>query len=73
MPTRHSSSWKAKDLSLVLVSLLVLFVCLYYPYQLATAPELGFTLSNTDWKVVSAYPCPEPCLRLGDQVLSIEG
>ncbi|HEY9420745.1 MAG TPA: PAS domain S-box protein, partial [Thermoanaerobaculia bacterium] len=58
------------------MSLLVLFVCLYYPYQLATAPELGFTLSNTDWKVVSAYPCPGPaetCLQLGDEVLSIEG
>lgn len=75
MAIRHSSSWKAKDLSLVLVSLLVLFVCLYYPFALVTSPEMGFVMSSTDWKVVSAYPCErsEACLQAGDQVLSIEG
>ncbi|HEX6903144.1 MAG TPA: ATP-binding protein [Thermoanaerobaculia bacterium] len=76
MATRHfSSSWTAKDLSLVLVSLLVLFVCLFYTYSLAFAPDLGYTPSSTDWKVVSAYPCEgsDPCLKVGDQVLSIEG
>jgi len=37
---------------------------------------MGFTLGGTDWKVVSAYPCNDPqgrCLKVGDQVLSIEG
>ena len=65
METRHSSSWKTLDLFLVLVSLLVLLPCLYYSY-VASFPELGFTLSSTDWKVVSAYPCaglPRPASR----------
>jgi PAS domain S-box-containing protein len=70
-----SSSWKAKDLLLGLVSLLVLLPCLYYPYAAARI-ELGFTMSGNDWKVVSAYPCAGPpgtCLEVGDQVLSIAG
>jgi two-component system cell cycle sensor histidine kinase/response regulator CckA len=75
METRHSPSWKALDLFLVLTSLLVLLPCLYYSYR-ASFPELGFTLSSTDWKVVSAYPCegpPQTCLEKGDQVLAIKG
>jgi two-component system cell cycle sensor histidine kinase/response regulator CckA len=76
MDARHpSSSWKTSDLFLGLVSLLVLLPCLYYPYA-AASPELGFTLSGTDWKVVSAYPCiwsPEKCLEVGDKVISIGG
>ncbi len=77
MDTRHSSSssWKALDLLLVLVSLLVLLPCVYYSY-VAAFPDLGFTLSSTDWKVVSAYPCVGPpggCLTVGDQVISIRG
>ncbi len=75
MDTRNASSWKSADLFLVLVSLLVLFPCLYYPYA-ALSPDLGFTASPADWKVVSAEPCnhrPENCLEVGDQVLTIEG
>lgn len=76
MATRHSSSWKAKDLSLVLVCLGVLFACLYYPYAMVTEPEIGFILSNTDWKVLTAYECPGPadtCLEVGDEVTVLEG
>src|SRR6188472_4395382 len=58
MDTRHASSWKTVDLFLVLASLFVLFPCLYYPYA-AQAPELGFTLSPSDWKVVSSPPCKQ--------------
>jgi two-component system cell cycle sensor histidine kinase/response regulator CckA len=74
MDTRHSSSWKTVDLFLVLASLFVLFPCLYYPYA-AQSPELGFTLSPSDWKVVSSSPCqhpPDTCLQVGDQILEIE-
>ena len=75
MEPRRASSWKGRDFFLVFVSLLVLFPCLYYSYA-ASTPELGFTLSSTDWQVVSAYPCPsspEKCLKVGDRVISIEG
>jgi two-component system, cell cycle sensor histidine kinase and response regulator CckA len=74
MDTRHASSWKTVDLFLVLASLFVLFPCLYYPYA-AQSPELGFILSPSDWKVVSAQPClhsPDSCLEVGDQILAIE-
>jgi two-component system cell cycle sensor histidine kinase/response regulator CckA len=74
MDTRHASSWKTVDLFLVLASLFVLFPCLYYPYA-ATSPNLGFTISPSDWKVVSSQPCihaPETCLLVGDQILAIE-
>ena len=63
------------DLFLVLVSLLVLVPCLYYSYA-ASVPDLGFTLSSTDWQVVSAPPCarsPETCLKVDDRLISIEG
>ena len=76
MDTRHASGWKTQDLFLVLVSLFVLLPCLYYPYRSASSPEIGFTLSSTDWKVVTAYPCknaPDSCLQVGDQVLSVQG
>jgi two-component system cell cycle sensor histidine kinase/response regulator CckA len=76
METRRSSPWKAADLFLVLVSLLVLLPCLYYPYR-SSSPDLGFTLSSTDWKVVyAAQPCGRPentCLKVGDQILTIQG
>ena len=74
MDTRHASSWKTVDLFLVLASLFVLFPCLYYPYA-ATSPNLGFTISPSDWKVVSSQPCihsPDTCLLVGDQILAIE-
>ncbi|HEY0515093.1 MAG TPA: ATP-binding protein [Thermoanaerobaculia bacterium] len=77
MNARQSSSVrKTSDLLLVLVSLLVLLPCLYFPYRGATSREVGFTLSNADWKVVSAYPCegpPDTCLEVGDRVLRIGG
>jgi two-component system cell cycle sensor histidine kinase/response regulator CckA len=75
MDTRHASAWKKVDLFLVLVSLCVLLPCLYYPY-VASSPELGFTLSPTDWKVVDAGPCSHAsatCLVVGDKVLAVEG
>jgi PAS domain S-box-containing protein len=76
MNTRHSSSaWKMADLLLVVVSLLVLVPCVYYPYRYASSPDVGFTLTY-DWRVVSAYPCkgsPETCLQVGDRVISIAG
>ncbi len=74
MDTRHASTWKKVDLLLVLVSLFVLLPCLYYPYA-ASSPDFGFSLSSTDWKVVS-ISCghgPENCFQVGDQVLSIAG
>lgn len=75
MGTRHFAFRKAADLFLVLVCLLVLLPCLYYPYA-GSHPEYGFSLSLTDWKVLSTPPClsaPDSCLRAGDQVISIEG
>ncbi|MFL6259589.1 MAG: ATP-binding protein [Thermoanaerobaculia bacterium] len=63
------------DLFLVLASLLVLLPCLYYPYA-SLSPDLGFIASPADWKVVSAELCnhrPESCVKVGDQILSIEG
>jgi two-component system cell cycle sensor histidine kinase/response regulator CckA len=74
MANRFSSLRKAPDLFLILVCLLFLFPCLYYPYANAS-PELGFALSNPDWKVVTTNPCkhpPEHCLQAGDQVLRID-
>jgi PAS domain S-box-containing protein len=75
MEARHPSSWKSVDLFLVLVSLLVLLPCLYYPYA-SLSPDLGFVASPADWKVVSADSCnhrPENCVKVGDQILSIAG
>jgi two-component system cell cycle sensor histidine kinase/response regulator CckA len=75
MEIRRSSPWKAADLFLVLVSLLVLLPCLYYPYR-SSSPDLGFTLSSTDWKVVYAEPCGRPentCLKVSDQILTVQG
>ncbi len=74
MDTRHRASWKAADFSLILASFLVLVTSLYYPYAVSS-PDLGFTLSTANWSVISAYPCPPeiPCLKVGDQVLRVEG
>jgi PAS domain S-box-containing protein len=73
METRHASSWKIVDLFLVLVSLCILFPCLYYPYA-ALYPDLGFVASPADWRVVHAEKCTrsrETCLETGDQILAI--
>jgi PAS domain S-box-containing protein len=66
---------KTEDLFLVLVCLLVLLPCLYYPYA-SVYPDFGFTLSQTDWQVASAPACegdPDSCLRVGDRLIAIEG
>ncbi len=76
MGARHFSFQKKTDLFLVLVCLLVLLPCIYHPYA-GVHPDFGFTLSLTDWRVLtSSSTCPEPaetCLKSGDQVVSIEG
>ncbi|HEX4960114.1 MAG TPA: ATP-binding protein [Thermoanaerobaculia bacterium] len=74
MDTRNSASWKATDFFLILACLLILVPCLYYPYAFSS-PDLGFTLSSANWKVISAYPCAPnaPCLKVGDQVLRVKG
>src|SRR5712691_1390865 len=60
------------DLFWGVVSLLVLVVCLYYPYVAVSPQELRFSL-NSNWEVFSAEPCPAgaDCLRVGDRVLAL--
>ena len=74
MNARHPAAWKATDLFLVLVCIVILVPCVYYPYSFAV-PDWGFTLGTSDWTVISAAPCPPQasCLKPGDQVLRIEG
>jgi PAS domain S-box-containing protein len=64
-------SLKKSDLPWVVLSLLVLAPCLYYPYVNVTKMT-DFSLQN-DWSVLSALPCAEParCLKPDDQVLAI--
>ncbi|MES1244928.1 MAG: ATP-binding protein [Acidobacteriota bacterium] len=65
-------SLKKNDLPWVVLSLLILVPCVYYPYiNVTRAPNFS---PNTDWKIITALPCKDahaPCLRRGDQVLSI--
>lgn len=63
---------KKSDLPWVVLSLLLLVPCLYYPYVNVTKMT-DFTL-NTDWKVLSALPCDESesCLQVDDLVLAID-
>lgn len=75
MASRRFSLRRTADLFWVLVCLLVLLPCLYYPYA-GTHPDLNFTLSGIDWRVVTAGPCrgaPAECLQQGDLVVTIEG
>ncbi len=75
MGAQHFSFRKTADLFLVLVCLLVLLPCLYYPYA-GVRPDFGFTLSQADWMIVTARPCqgpPDTCLEVGDRLLSVEG
>ncbi|HEV8582593.1 MAG TPA: ATP-binding protein [Thermoanaerobaculia bacterium] len=75
MGARQVSLRTTADFFLVLVCLLVLLPCLYYPYK-GIHPDLGFTLSLTDWKVATAPPCegdPDACLKVGDHLISVEG
>jgi PAS domain S-box-containing protein len=62
---------KKSDLPWVVLSLLILVPCLYYPYVNVTK-MIDFTL-NAEWKVLSALPCsdPEHCLEVDDQLLSV--
>ena len=72
---RHFSIQRTADLVLVFVCLLVLLPCLYYPYA-GVHPDFGFTLTQADWRIVTARPCegpPDSCLRIGDQLLSVAG
>jgi two-component system, cell cycle sensor histidine kinase and response regulator CckA len=75
MAARRFLFRRTADLFLVLVCLLVLLPCLYYPYT-GVSPDFGFSLSLSDWKVVTSDPCagpPDTCLEVGDQLVSIEG
>jgi two-component system, cell cycle sensor histidine kinase and response regulator CckA len=75
MAAHHPFAWKKADLFWVVVSLLVLPICLYYPYL--TTKKLPFVLHPSTWKVVSTgeVPCVDPglCLHTGDQILSVGG
>lgn len=59
------------DAAWLVVSLLLLLPCLFYPYR-SLVPQLGFLLA-ADWTVRSADPCAsgEDCLEVGDRVLAI--
>ncbi|HSS49167.1 MAG TPA: ATP-binding protein [Thermoanaerobaculia bacterium] len=73
MTERLTLPRKTLDLFLVFLCLVFLFPCLYFPYA-ASRPELGFDLTDSDWKVVLVKPCqypPEQCVRPGDQILRI--
>ena len=53
------------------VSVLVLFACLYYPYQ-AAYRGFDFIFTAFAGRIVVSPPCPEgkDCLRPGDQLLA---
>jgi PAS domain S-box-containing protein len=63
-------SLKKADLPWVVLSLLILVPCIYYPY--VSTKALDFGLSN-QWEVVTGMPCPpeEDCPRVGDKILAI--
>ncbi len=72
MAGRHPFSWKPADLFWVVISLLVLPPCLYYPYAAIRQP-VPFTL-RLGWKVNGVDPpCknPEQCLLPNDQIVKI--
>jgi PAS domain S-box-containing protein len=65
--------WKIADVLWAAVSLLVLFPCLYYPYQ-AISIGIEFVLTPFEGKVAVPPDCtqaPEDCLQKGDQLLSL--
>ncbi len=61
---------KKTDLPWVVLSLLILIPCLYYPYAASQTLDFGF---SPQWEVLSAAPCPpgKDCLEVGDKILSI--
>src|SRR6185369_12781010 len=73
MAGRHPFSWKPADLFWVVISLLVLPPCLYYPYA-GSSQLMPFSLRH-DWRVNSPgdAPCndPEHCLQSNDQVIKV--
>ncbi|MCP4663512.1 MAG: response regulator [bacterium] len=64
------------DAPWLLLSFLVLLVCIHYSYLNTIRPNTGFELNTTTWDVFKVTgPCEDEaeCLRLGDQVLEIDG
>ncbi|HTQ80787.1 MAG TPA: hypothetical protein VMM92_12380, partial [Thermoanaerobaculia bacterium] len=59
------------DLLWAAVSLVLLFVCLYYSY-IPASYSFNFTFTPS-WEIKSAAPCPNPaqCLQAGDRLLTI--
>jgi two-component system cell cycle sensor histidine kinase/response regulator CckA len=72
MSLRSRLSLEKGDLFWILLSLVVLFPTLYYPY-VQSHHDPGFTLAPGDWRVLTAPPCAAAadCLRVGDQVLAL--
>ncbi len=71
MDSQNRFSLKKNDLPWVVLSLLILAPCLYYPYiNVTKAPSFA---TNADWRIITVFPCPPdtPCLKRGDQVLSM--
>jgi PAS domain S-box-containing protein len=67
-------SLKKNDLPWVVLSLLILAPCLYYPYiTIVSAPAFA---TNGAWTIITAAPCHPgevDCLQRGDRVLSLGG
>jgi PAS domain S-box-containing protein len=64
--------WKIADLLWAVVSLLVLFPCVYYSY-LAISRSLEIVFTPYSGKVAAAPACPagQECLQRGDQLLAL--
>lgn len=66
-------SLKKTDLPWVVLSLLILAPCLYYPYIHVT--QMTDFTPDWQWKVINVVPCedsdPNHCLKIGDQVLAM--
>jgi two-component system cell cycle sensor histidine kinase/response regulator CckA len=64
-------SLKRTDLPWVVLSLLILVPCLYYPYAATKAMDFGL---NYQWEVITVKSCPTgaaACLQVGDKILAI--
>jgi PAS domain S-box-containing protein len=71
MEKQSPFSLKKSDLPWVVLSIVFLVPCLYYPYVHVTQTT-DFS-PNPNWEISSAVPCTPPaeCLHVGDQVLAI--
>lgn len=69
---RPPSAARRGDLLLLAASLLVLVLCLIYPFA-SQVPDLGFTLIPATWEVIGMRPCAPgvDCPQTGDRVLAI--